>query len=206
MGIIATDKGGADFKPVPAGTHTAICVLVADLGIQAGGKFKPQRKIYVRWELPSEIMAYKDKDGNEKTGPMVIGKKYTLSLSEKANLRADLESWRGRVFTEQELKGFDIINVLGKSCLLGVTHEQCQDKKVYANISAVMGLPKGTAPLTPVAKPLWYSPDEHDQHVFESLPNWLQEAIQARKRDDIAPPAQGNSPPTDDGFDDDIPF
>lgn len=205
MGIIASDKGGTDFKPVPAGTHTAICTLVADLGIQGGGKFKPSRKIYIRWELPNETITYKDRDGIEHSGPMTIGNRYTLSLSEKANLRADLESWRGRVFTADELKGFDIINVLGKGCLLGVTHEQGADGKTYANISAVMGLPKGTGTLTPSVKPIWYSPDEHDQSIFDSLPNWLQEAINSRQRNDEKKTTSQNSPPIAD-FDDDIGF
>ena len=139
MGIIASDKGGGDFKPVPAGAHTAICTLVADLGVQGGGKFKPSRKIAIRWELPGEILEYTDKDGNQKSGPMTIWNRYTLSLSEKATLRSMLESWRGRAFTEQELKGFDIVNILGKGCLLSVKHDK-SGEKTYANIAAVMGL------------------------------------------------------------------
>jgi len=204
MGIIASDKGGGDFKPVPAGTHVGICVLVADLGIQAGGKFKPTRKVYLRWELPGEQIKWTDRDGREHSGPMVIGKQYTLSLSEKANLRADLESWRGRMFTEQELKGFDLVNVLGKPCMIGVTHNTV-GTKTYANISAVMGLPKGTPVPAMHNQPVSYSPDEHNQAVFDSLPQWIQEAIQNRQRDDVAPTTNGSTTGGND-FDDDIPF
>lgn len=205
MGIIATDKGGGDFKPVPAGTHVGICVLVADMGIQAGGKFKPTRKIYLRWELPGEQIEWTDRDGKKHSGPMVIGKQYTLSLSEKANLRADLESWRGRMFTEVELKGFDVVNVLGKPCLIGVTHNTV-GTKTYANISAVMGLPKGTPVPTAHNKPVSYSPDEHDQSIFDGLPQWIQEAIQNRQRNDAAPTSNGGSAGGEGDWDDPIPF
>lgn len=204
MGIVASDKGGGDFKPVPAGTHVGICVLVADLGVQPGGKYDPKRKVYVRWELPNEVVEWKDKDGNTRSGPMVIGKQYTLSLSEKANLRHDLESWRGKTFTEAELKGFDIVNVLGKPCMIGVTHNKQKDK-TYANISAVMGLTKGVTAPAPSNKPLWYSPEEHDQGVFDSLPKWLQESIQNRQREQ-SQAADAPAPTADEGFDDDIPF
>lgn len=204
MGIIASDKGGTDFKPVPAGTHVGICVMVIDQGIQPGGKFKPTRKVYLRWELPNERTEWKDRDGNVHSGPMIIGKQYTLSLSEKANLRADLESWRGRSFTEQELKGFDVINVLGKACMIGVTHNTV-GTKTYANVSAVMGLPKGTTVPAAHNKPVSYSPDEHNQAVYDALPDWLKESISNRKRDDVAPTV-GNSGQSNEDFDDDIPF
>lgn len=207
MGIIASDKGGGDFKPVPAGTHVGICVMVVDLGIQAGGKFKPQRKVYLRWELPNEKTEWKDRDGNQHTGPMIIGKQYTLSLSEKANLRADLESWRGRSFTEQELKGFDVINVLGKACMIGVTHN-VSGQRTYANVSAVMGLPKGTTVPAPHNKPVSYSPDEHDQSVYDMLPDWLKQSIQDRQRNDSATTVSNGSSGghSDDEWEDSIPF
>lgn len=205
MGIIASDKGGTDFKPVPAGTHVGICVMVVDLGIQAGGKFKPSRKVYLRWELPNERTTWKDRDGNEHEGPMIIGKQYTLSLSEKANLRSDLESWRGRSFTEQELEGFDLINVLGKACMIGVTHN-VSNKKTYANVAAVMGLAKGTPIPKPQNKPVSYSPDEHDQAVYDSLPDWLKEVIGKRQSNDLSPTVNGNGKTVTEDFDDDIPF
>lgn len=202
MSLIAKDKGGGDFKPVPAGTHIAICNLVADMGVQPTAKFKPRAQVYIRWELPHEIITWKDANGKENTGPMTIGKRYTMSLSDKANLRADLESWRGKMFTEAELKGFDIKNILGKACMLGVTHNVTPGK-TYANISAVMGLTKGTVAPPASQMPLAYDIDSHDKNTFEQLPGWLQEAISGRIRSDNAQTVSGN---TDPDFDDDIPF
>lgn len=177
--------------------------MVVDQGVQQGGKFKPQRKVYLRWELPNERTTWKDRDGQEHSGPMIIGKQYTLSLSEKANLRADLESWRGRSFTEQELKGFDVVNVLGKPCMIGVTHNT-SGTKTYANVSAVMGLPKGTTVPPPHNKPVSYTPDEHNQQVYDSLPEWLRESIDSRQRDDVA--STVNAAGKVEDFDDEIPF
>ena len=41
-------------------------------------------------------------------------------MYEKANLSKDLTSWRGRPFTEDEKKGFDISNLVGKVCQINV--------------------------------------------------------------------------------------
>jgi hypothetical protein len=204
VSLIAKDKGGGDFKPVPAGTHIAVCTMVADMGVQPTKKFKPRPQLYIRWELPNEVTSWKDGDGKDHSGPMVIGQKYTMSLSEKANLRADLESWRGRLFTEAELAGFDIKNILGKSCMLGVTHNTV-GAKTYANISAVMGLPKGQTPVPPSVIPIAYDIDQHDEATFRKLPNWLQEAIQARVMTDTKSSAAAG-PQNPDDLDDDIPF
>lgn len=200
MTLIAKNKGGSDFKPAPAGTHVAICNLVADMGVQPTAKYAPRHQVYVRWELPNEIATWKDAAGKEQTGPMMIGQKYTMSLSEKANLRADLESWRGRVFTEAELRGFDIKNILGKPCMLGIAHN-VTPQKTYATISAVMGLTKGVTVPPPSVTPIAYDIDAHDPAVFAQLPAWLQEAINGRIRSDKATTvaAEGD-------FDDDIPF
>jgi hypothetical protein len=196
MAILASDKGGTDFKPVPEGTHVAICNMVVDMGVQGGGQFKPSRKVYIRWELPNEKTEWTDKNGDKHSGPMVVGNQYTLSLSEKANLRADLESWRGKTFTEQELEGFDVTKVLGKACLLGIVHN-IKGNKTYANIKAVMGLTKGTV-VPPAHNALvQYTPDDHDQATFDLLPPWLQEMIQNRKKIETV---SASRMPSDDDF------
>lgn len=205
MAIMASDKGGKDFKKVPPGAHFSICNMVVDMGLQEGFNGKPQHKVYLRWEVPDERVSY-EKDGQTIEGPCSIGKMYTLSLSEKANLRKDLENWRGRAFTADELKGFDITTVLGKCCQTMVTHSE--DGK-YANITGVMGISKDQKERARNAKAenplIAYSIEEHSHAVFEQLPNWLKEKIENR----IEEPTQAmpsTARPVDDDFDDDIPF
>ena len=40
--------------------------------------------------------------------PMTINKSYTVSLHDKASLRKDLAAWRGKDFSDEEAKGFDV--------------------------------------------------------------------------------------------------
>lgn len=202
MPLNVKDNGGADFKPAPQGTHIAVCNLVCDCGVQSGGRFKPRQKLYLRWEIPGERTSWTDRDGKEHEGPMQIGKFYTASLSQKAKLRADLESWRGRLFTPEELAGFNLFNVLGIACQIGITHASGNDGKVYANVSAVMGLPKGM-PRPKAERPLIkYSPDEPQQ--FDQLPGWLQERV--KDAQGAAPAETVSHVAGDEDFDDEIPF
>lgn len=205
MSLNVSDKGGGDFKPVPAGTHRAICTLIADMGIQPSARFKPSRKVYIRWEIPDETTTWRDKNGTEHTGPMVIGKQYTASLSEKANLRKDLESWRGRFFTESELKTFDLKAILGKPCMLSVAHN-VQQNKTYANVIVVASMPKGMEKPSTKSPLVAYDIDDHDPQVFDTLPGWLQEAIKGRVGDDTAKTVDSNGKSEPEDFNDDIPF
>jgi len=115
MGIVATaSEGNTSFPQIPVGMHNARCVRVIDLGTQKqefSGEVSYKRQVLVIWEVPEQV--HNDE-------PMTISKFYTLSLHEKSNLGADLSSWRSRAFTEQEKKGFDLINVLGVPCTLNV--------------------------------------------------------------------------------------
>lgn len=143
MPIIAKKTGGgADFAPAPAGTHPAVCVDVVDLGILKvnwGGKEKSQHKINVVWQIGEARQ-----DGK----PFQVQKRYTLSLHEKAALRKDLESWRGRAFNEAELEGFDVEVLVGVGAFLNVIHN-VKDGSTYANVSAIMKMPKGMVPPEP---------------------------------------------------------
>lgn len=146
MALIA--KEGQSFDPVPAGVYQGVCYAIYDIGHQYSEKFaKSSHQCIIIWEIPSERIEI-DKDGEKVSLPRVISKKYTLSLGDRANLRKDLESWRGRTFTPDELKGFDLHKLVGVNCMIQVIHKT-SDGKTYANISAILPLYKGMAKLEP---------------------------------------------------------
>ena len=189
--------GGQDFDPVPQGTHAAVCYMVADIGMQMT-TYGAKHKVVIGFEIPEQIIEYKDKDGNDVKKPMIINNFYTASLSSKAILTGDLEGWRGRAFTPEELAGFDLFNVLGKPCVITVVHNIVGDK-TYANIKSVGQVMKGME-VPPATRLLKYSPDEKGQ--YKDLPEWIQKKITNQATDDK--PQGQPEPPMD--FDDDIPF
>lgn len=209
MPLMAKDSGGGDFTPVPAGTHLAICNMVVDLGLQETtylGKPTTKHQCYIRWELPHERIDWTDKDGQQRNGPMSVGKTYTLSLSEKANLRKDLQTWRGKAFTEKELDGFDLFNLLGVGCQVTVIHVE-KNGKTYVNVQGLAGWPKGMPkPGVTENQKIRYSADEPDQR--EALPQWLRDKIDKQ----VASPEEPPLPSSEDDYsgtnnlDDEIPF
>jgi len=180
MGLIARDTGGGDFEVAPEGTHIAVCDMVVDLGFQET-TWGMKHKVYIRWELVHE----RTKDDR----PMVVGTTYTLSLSQNATLRQHLEGWRGRVFTEQELAGFDLFNILAKPCQVTVLHNT-KNGKTYANVTGVTSIPKGMDKPKAENTPIAYSIEDHDQVVFDNLPDWLKKKINltgAQNEDNYVP-------------------
>jgi hypothetical protein len=171
MGRFASDSGGGDFKPAPEGTHVARCIQLIDIGTHHGeyqGQPTVRNQVIVRWELPNETV--ETDDGQQ---PMIVSKFYTNSLGEKANLRKDLESWRSRQFTQEELDRFDLQNILGKPCMVSVIHNE----KGKAKVTTVTALPKGTN-CPPAANELaafWI--DEWDDNAYAALPKGFQELI-----------------------------
>lgn len=199
MGLMAkgSNDNGGSFETCPAGNHVALCYAVIDLGMQERdwqGEVSTKRRVRISWELADELMA----DGR----PFSASKEYTLSLNEKATLRHDLEGWRGRAFTEDELAGFDLANVLGKPCLVNVVHQQKRDGTGhYAKVVGVTRIPKGLPSPAPVNAPLWFSLDEADApQKYALLPEWLQKRITLRAADEA--PAYDEPPELND----DIPF
>ena len=163
--IIATNNQ-KEFPKIPlpeAGTAQAVCCGVWDLGLQKtvfNGEQKIQHKVIVAWEINETINAPESEYHGQ---PYMLTKKYTLSLSEKANLRKDLESWRGRPFTDEEVAaGVDLEKLYGVNCLLGVSHEngKADPSKTYAVVTSILPLVKGTPAIRPVrgqndAPPKW---------------------------------------------------
>ena len=132
MAIIARGKS-KDFQPAPEGLHRAVCVDVVDLGMLETD-FGRKHKVMLSWQLEERM------DGTGK--PFLVSKRYTLSLHKKSALRPDLESWRGKPFSEEEISGFDLEKLLGVNCQLNVVHNKTAEG-TYANVSAVVPAPKG---------------------------------------------------------------
>ena len=210
MALLSKDSGGGgSFEPVPAGTYTARCVSVVDLGVQEtpwGGK----EKVYFGFEVPSVRVEWDDKEGLHHTGPALIGSRYTNSIHPESNLGKHLITWRGKAFTEEEREGFDLFNVLNAPCLLSVVHNH-KDNKIYANINGIMRLPQGMVAPNAETELLAYSPADPTKITnFDKLPEWLQKlslAGQDTADQPVTHPANvpsGAAPPDD--FLDDIPF
>ena len=137
-------RTSVDFEIAPAGNHIAILNGIVDLGIQPGrGMYPtPRREVYIRFELCNERIKFQ-KDGRDVEGPMSIGRTFTASMSEKANLRKFIEGWFGKKFqTDGAAEAFEFKQLLGRKCLLNVTHNE-RAGKTYANIESAAPLPKG---------------------------------------------------------------
>ena len=185
MGLIAKESGNSSsFKPVPPGTHLARCYRIIDLGTQKTvGSFgeKRQPKIMVQFEVHSE-----DDQGEplvtDKGEPLSISKNYTLSLSENATLRKDLTSWRGKEFTAEELRGFELKNILGHWAMLSVTRAVGNNGKEYTNIIGISGVPaaiKKAGLPEGKNKVALFSIAEADMEMFETFSKSIQEKIQS---------------------------
>jgi len=204
MPLTATDSGETiERELTPVGLHHAICTGVYDLGVQYNERFnKHSHKILIQWELPEVRIEIEDKDtGAMKNLPKAASKQYTLSLHEKANLRKDLESWRGKEFTAEELQGFDILNLLGVNCLIQIIHKTTE-KKTYANPAAILPLQPGTPKREP-ENPLRSFSFETDQESPEGTPQWIREIIE---KAEAQTHTQEEPPHSAEGGDDSIPF
>ena len=183
MGFVAKDSGGGDYKKVPPGAYIGRCYSLIDLGTQlTSGQFgeKLQHKIRIGWELFGE-----DEQGNPltvdvegKQMPMTISKSYTVSLHEKAGLRKDLAAWRGRDFTDDEAKAFDVSKLIGAYCMVNATTSETNGK-TYTNVAGITPLPgalKNAKP-APVHDNLIFDLDTPDMKVFNGFHEKLQDAI-----------------------------
>lgn len=165
-------ESGGDFKPAPMGTHFGRCYGVISLGTQPPGmpNFKPTFKVLICWEL-----SHKKMDNGD---PYTINKEYTLSLNGKANLRRDLESWRGKPFTADELAGFAVEKVLNAPATIGIIHEPKKTGGVYAKVSSVSAIPDGvTVPELHHKRTLYELDFGRNDERFNALPDWIKEKI-----------------------------
>lgn len=168
---------------IPAKMYTATCYSIIDLGTQAGSVMypEPKRKVLLTFEIPSLMKVFDEEKGEQ---PKVIGKEYTLSFGEKANLSKDLLSWFSGDQPAGDMQAW-LDDVVGRSAMINVAHKDAKqiregDKIVrkYANIVSINPLPDE------MEKPDQLNPSivfdmagEFNQTEFDKIPNWIQEKI-----------------------------
>jgi hypothetical protein len=216
MSFIVEDTGGS-FESTPVGSHLARCYRIVDVGTQKSeymGQSKLLHKVMLGWEIHGtndDGTPIKMKDGR----PFAMFKNYTLSWAEKATLRIDLQSWRGKPFTSEEMRRFDLKTVLGAWCMLNVIERQGNDGKMYVNVANITPVPsviKQHGLPTAVNKNEIFNLSDPDMEMFNGFsenlkkkimqsPEW--ERLQGKSK---AAPAASTPAPSDDMEDDDIPF
>ena len=145
--MLLKDEGGKkmDLPPHTEGPQGAVCIDVFVVkGVEQMNRFKNEMqkrdKIVLRFYCGEDHTL-----DNGEVVPLWIDKWFTLSMYEKAALRKFLGQWRGKALSDSEAKaGFRVGDVLGRTALIQVSHNQVGDK-LYVNIDSVMALPKGMA-------------------------------------------------------------
>lgn len=171
MSLIVNEGSRTAIPLLPEDVYPAICTMLVDLGDQYSEKFgNTQRKVLISFELPGEKL-----DNGETRR---LSNTYTASLNSKGNLRKDLIAWRGRDFTVDELKKFDLRNIVGAPCMISVIHKVGQDGTKRAVIGGIMKLPKGMPAPVMSGGPVVYDIDSPDAvQKLAELPEWIQTRI-----------------------------
>lgn len=224
MAIIATTNSQPR-ELIAAGNYFGRCYQMIEIGTVKEtilGVEKILHKVRIGWELPSEMKVFKEENGPQ---PRVISKEYTLSMHEKAALRIALKSWRGKDFTEEEAKSFDITKLIGVPCMINIIHKPSKSDhtKIYEEISGITGVPKEMVNAIPaqINKSFVLSYDNFNVELFSSLPDFIKdkmkssleyaalmqpEAIQLHEDNRTAPIRNGNGDVTHIEPIDDLPF
>jgi len=175
---ITAENNSKTFELVPAGTYVARCYSMIHLGTNKeviAGDEKMLNKVRISLELPTEMKEFKPGEGLK---PASVSKEFTLSMNEKSNLRKFLEGWRGKGFTEEEAKKFDVTNLIGKTCMISIIHKTSAKGKLYADISSASTLMKGMECQPQINPSFEFSYEPFDQAKFDKLPDFIKKKVE----------------------------
>lgn len=132
------------YKLPSPGSIQGVLAEVIDLGMvvtEWQGKKRESHKCLLTFEIDETVVR---EDIEQR---MIVSRRFTASLNEKAALRAFLEGWRGKTFTDEELAGFDLDKIVGTNAILSLVHNST-DGKTYCNIDSAAALLKGMTKIT----------------------------------------------------------
>ena len=207
MALKAPSGNNTSRQIAPEGAYPARCYQIIDLGttMQTGQFPGKKRKVQFIFELPTETYEFEKGEGLK---PFYARSIYNLSMNEKAVLRRDIEAWAGKKMSNEIAGEFDIFTLLGRPCIVNITHIEKGDA-TYANIIGMSPLPKGMVCPPAFNTALCYNTEEHDETVFSQLPEFIQDKIKmsdewiarvTKPAPVVAAPVESEVESEDDGF------
>lgn len=198
--FVASDTPNKKFDPVPAGIHPGILVALYDVGWHYDEKFdKKAKKLIASFELPGLpplVIPAKD-DMPEQRLPRGIVVRWNRGLGEKSRMRADLQKWRGRPFTPEETKAFDVSKLLGVGANVYVMHETKADGSIKSFVDSLLPLPKAQWPTTKTPHVIWSIEQVESLEELDhlDLPKWIkEEAKKSEEYEKLVKRAKGGAP------------
>lgn len=176
MAIIVSANEGGSYTPIEEGTYIALCFGLVDIGDVYSEQYdKTTKKFMILWELSGAGTVNVDGHAYNRS----VSKSYAWSLNPKSNLRKDLRAWRGREFTDEEMKRFDMVNILSAPCQIQIINAT-SNGKTYSNIAAIMNLPKGMPKPQPTQPVVYWDFEDHEigDEEWGKIPEWLRGVIQ----------------------------
>ncbi len=185
MAIIAPKSEKKEFEIVKAGSHVGIAYSLIMLGTHEEeweGTEKKSIKMFLSFELPNLRKVFKE---GEPEKPMSISTYVNLSMYSQSKLRGWIHNIIGVTLTDKEADSFDVMQILGKPCLLNVIHKLSKKSgKMKTNIEGVAQMIEGM----PV--PVQFNPNrvvnlfenlggKWDEEVYKGLPEFIRKDIDA---------------------------
>jgi hypothetical protein len=198
MSLTISSEGNAENLPkLDKGIYLATCFRIVDLGTsdqEYKGEVSKKTRVHISFEVTQAVDPNSNEVKMEDGRPYSVSKTYTASLFEAATLRKHLENWRDKSFTQEELNGFDISNLLGCTAKVEVGHTEANgdfpggNPKIVRISAPPEGVKKVETENPQQAFDLSVYCDEFNGKsseqtkamcdVFEALPQWQQEDIQ----------------------------
>lgn len=187
----------------PEGQFAARCVDVIDFGEKVE-QFpgKPERLV------AKCGIVFRTGETNPETREYIdVVREFTVSMGEKSNLRQFLEAWRGKTYSDDEVEsGAPLHKLCGIGAFITIEQKKSAQGRTYANIRAIVGLPKQMAAAAPNA-------DGYDrpEYLTERKKKYAEEAKSYRAKINAPMSKRGD----DEGYeefpgaqegDDDLPF
>lgn len=171
-GSVKNESTGTNYERAEAGAYPARCIHVIELGCRDNeyqGEVKKRKELMITWEL-SELM----QDGR----PFVVSWRGTNTLNEKGKLFQILTSWRGKPFTTDELKRFELSNILDACCMINISKETSKAGKDFNKVISVMRIPKGMQAEPRVNELIDFGiGDITNEELFNKLYPWVQNIV-----------------------------
>lgn len=177
----SNSQSSGNFELPEAGAHRARLIRITDIGLHESeyqGQKSTRSQVVFEFELSDEVGSHGK--------PLTVSKWYTKSMFSKANLRRDLEAWRGKAFSDAEAADFDPAALLGRVCLLTIQVNERTDRsgtsRQRADITAIAPLPRQMQrdPMPEMVNTSYiYDMDHHDPAVFEMVSPGLKRKIES---------------------------